>query len=261
VKKLQTVVLITALAGLSSGCLASRKYVRNEVKTTSDALAADIDRTNSEVKETKDSVDQVNTRVAGVDQRVTGVDQRVTGVDQKVAGVDGKVADLDNRTTQGLSTLKNDVNSVSSRAAEAADSVASLDKQFQNRNNYQVAVQKAVTFRFDSADLAKADKSPLDEVANALQENPHAIIVLEGHTDNTGNAEYNIKLGERRVEAVRRYPAVEKDVPVYKIEQISFGSDRPLAPNNTRDGREQNRAVNITVLVPSMVESTASVRN
>jgi outer membrane protein OmpA-like peptidoglycan-associated protein len=252
VKKFQTVVLIAALAGLSSGCLASRKFVRNEVKTTSDALSADIDKTNSEVKETKDSVDQVNTRVAGVDQRVTGVDQ-------KVAGVDGKVADLDNRTTQGLNTLKNDVNTVSSKADEAANSVSSLDKQFQNRNNFQVAVQKSVTFKFDSADLAKADKSPLDEVASALQANPHAIIVLEGHTDNTGNAEYNVKLGERRVDAVRRYLAVEKNVPVYKIEEISFGADRPIAPNNTKDGREQNRAVNIMVLVPSMVESTASV--
>ena len=155
--------------------------------------------------------------------------------------------------------MKNDVNTVSSKADEAASSVASLDKQFQNRSNYQVSVQKSVTFKFDSADLAKADKSPLDEVASALQANPHAIIVLEGHTDNTGNAEYNVKLGERRVDAVRRYLAVEKNVPVYKIEEISFGADRPLAPNNTKDGREQNRAVNIMVLVPSMVESTASV--
>ena len=257
-KKLQTVALILALSGLASGCIASRKFVRNEVKTSSDALAADLDKTNGQVKRTNDSVDQVNQKVAGVDLRVTGVDQKVNGVDQKVAGVDSKVSDLDGRTTQGITALKGDLTSVGGRADQAVHNVASLDKQFQNRNNFQVSVQQSVTFKFDSADLAKTDTAALDEVAGAIQGNPHAIIVLEGRTDNTGDAAYNIKLGERRVDAVRRYLAVEKNVPVYKIEQISFGAARPLAPNNTRDGREQNRAVKITVLVPSMAEQTVS---
>jgi outer membrane protein OmpA-like peptidoglycan-associated protein len=253
VKKLQIVTLIVALGSLSSGCIASRKFVRNEVKTTSDQLSGEIDKTNSEVKETRDSVDQVN-------QKVAGVDQRVTGVDQKVAGVDGKVSDLDSRTTQGLNTLKGDVNSVSSKADQANNSITSLDRKFQNRNNFQVSVQKSVLFKFDSADLKNADKSSLDEVASAVAENPDAIIVLEGHTDNTGDAAYNMRLGERRVDAVRRYLAIEKSVPVYRIEQISFGSEKPLAPNNSKDGREQNRSVSISVLVPSMVETTAAVQ-
>jgi outer membrane protein OmpA-like peptidoglycan-associated protein len=255
VKTIQIVMLTVALGGLSSGCVATRKFTRNEVKTSSDQLNARVDQTNSEVKETQDSVDQVNQRVAGVDQRVTGVDQKF---EQKVAGVDSKVSDLDSRTTQGLTGLKSDVNQVSSKADQANTNVASLDKKFQNRNNFQVSVQKSVLFKFDSADLKSADKSPLDEVASVLSENPDAIIVLEGHTDNTGDATYNIKLGERRVDAVRRYLAVEKNIPVYKIEQISFGKDKPLAPNNSKDGREQNRSVSISVLVPSMVEALAA---
>jgi outer membrane protein OmpA-like peptidoglycan-associated protein len=250
-------MLIAALGSLSSGCIASRKFVRNEVKTTSDQLSGEIDKTNSSVKETRDSVDQVNQRVAGVDQRVSGVDQKY---DQRVAGVDSKVSDLDSRTTQGLNGLKSDVSGVSSRVDQTNNSVVSLDKKFQNRNNYQVSVQKSVLFKFDSSDLKNADKSPLDEAALALSQNPDAIIVLEGHTDNTGDANYNMRLGERRVDAVRRYLAIEKSVPVYKIEQISFGSEKPLAPNNSRDGREQNRSVSIMVLVPSMVETTASAQ-
>jgi outer membrane protein OmpA-like peptidoglycan-associated protein len=257
VKKTQIVILIVALTSLSSGCIASRKFVRGEVKTTSDQLSGQIDKTNGEVKETKDSVDQVNQKVAGVDQRVTGVDQKY---DQKVAGVDSKVSDLDSRTTQGINGLKTDVNTVSGKADQANNNVSSLDKKFQNRNNFQVSVQKAVLFKFDSADLKSADKSPLDEVASALSTNPDAIIVLEGHTDNVGNAEYNMKLGERRVDAVRRYLAIDKSVPVFKIEEISFGSEKPLAPNNSKDGREQNRSVSISVMVPNMVESTASAR-
>ena len=247
----QIVVLAVALGGLSSGCVASRKFVRNEVKTSSDQLNGQIDKTNGEVKETKDAVDQTNTRVAGVDQRVTGVDQ-------KVNGVDSKVSDLDSRTTQGLSSLKTDVNGVSSKVDETNGNVASLDKKFQNRNNLQVSTQKAVLFKFDSADLKSADKTPLDEIAAAVAQNPDAIIVLEGHTDNVGNAEYNMKLSERRVDAVRRYLAVDKSVPIYKIEQVGFGAEKPLAPNNSKDGREQNRSVSIMMLVPSMTATTAS---
>jgi len=257
VKKTQIVILTLALGSFSSGCIASRKFVRSEVKTSTDQvsgqLSSQIEKTNGEVKETKDSVDQVN-------QKVAGVDRRVSGVDQKVDGVDGKVSALDSRTTQGLNGLKSDVNSVSGKADQANSNVASLDRKFQNRNNFQVSMQKSVLFKFDSADLSAADKSPLDEVASALSGNQNAIIVLEGHTDNTGDAAYNVKLGERRVDAVRRYLAIEKNVPVYRIEQISFGAERPLAPNNSKDGREQNRSVNISLLVPSMVESTASAR-
>jgi outer membrane protein OmpA-like peptidoglycan-associated protein len=85
-------------------------------------------------------------------------------------------------------------------------------------------------------------------------------VVLEGRTDSIGNKDYNVKLGERRIEAVRRYLAVEKSVPVYKIHEISFGAEKPIAENKTRDGREKNRAVMITVMVPK-IEGTVASRN
>ena len=74
--------------------------------------------------------------------------------------------------------------------------------------------------------------------------NPDAILVLEGHTDNRGDKVYNIRLGERRVEAVEGYLAVDKGVPVYKIEEISFGADKPVAPNDSK--RAASRTVPLT---------------
>jgi OOP family OmpA-OmpF porin len=98
----------------------------------------------------------------------------------------------------------------------------------------------------------------LDEIANTLMQNPDAIVVLEGRTDSVGSKDYNVKLGERRIEAVRRYLAVEKGVPVYRIHDISFGSEKPIAENKTRDGREKNRAVTMTILVPKTEGAVAS---
>jgi len=239
-RKLLIVLLISATASLSTACMATRKFTRNEVKGSSDKLNTRIDSTkdqlDGEIKETRDNVDRVNTRVIGVDGRVT---------------------DLDSKTTQGFNGLKGDVQNVDQKAAQAQNSanrvagdVVILDQKFQNRNQFTVAGEKAVQFKFNSAKLEPAYKAVLDEIADMLTQNADAIIVLEGRTDATGDQDYNVKLGERRVDAVRHYLAVEKNVPVYKIHEISFGAARPIAENKSRDGREKNRAVTMMVLIP-----------
>jgi OOP family OmpA-OmpF porin len=125
---------------------------------------------------------------------------------------------------------------------------------------FNMTEEKSVQFKFNSATLDKQYTDVLDQIAAAVMQNPDAIIVLEGRTDSTGNKDYNVKLGERRVEAVRHYLAVEKGVPVYKIHDISFGSEKPLAENNTKDGREKNRAVIMTVMTPKL-DAVASREN
>ena len=257
-KKLLIPLLIAATTALSSGCIASRKFVRSEVKTSSDTLNGRIDTTDSEIKETRDNVDRVNQRVTTVDGRLTTVDGRVTGVDSRVTGVDSRVTDLDSKTTEGMNSLKGDVTTLNAKADRTTSDLAGLDDRFQNRNKLSVAMEKSVLFKFDSAKLDSSYMAMLDEIAEALMKNPDAIIVLEGHTDATGGQEYNVKLGERRVDAVRRYLAVEKNIPVYRIHQISFGAAQPIAANDSRDGREKNRAVTVTVLVPAMEQSAAT---
>jgi OmpA-OmpF porin, OOP family len=247
-RKLMIVLVISMVASLASGCLATRKFTRNEVKTSSDALGARIDTNSSEIKETQDNVNRVNDRVTSVD---------------------GKVTDLDTRTTQGLNTLKSDVQSVDQKAGQAntlgqknSGDIVALDQkfqnQFQNRNQFNITSEKAIQFKFDSATLDKTFMADLDEIAAAVMQNPNAIVVLEGRTDSTGDDNYNIRLGERRVEAVRRYLTVEKEVPVYRIHEISFGAAKPIASNDSREGREQNRAVKVSVLLPTADGSVAS---
>jgi outer membrane protein OmpA-like peptidoglycan-associated protein len=241
-QKLSIVLLMSATLAATSGC-ATRKYVRNTVNTSADTLSARIDTNEGEIKEVRDDVDK------------------------KVSGVDTKVSALDTRTTQGFNSLKGDVQNVDQRASQAQSAadrastgVNTLDQKFQNRNNFTTSDEKTVQFKFNSASLDKQYTDTLDEIANALMQNPDAIVVLEGRTDSVGSKTYNLKLGERRIEAVRHYLAVEKGVPVYKIHEISFGSEKPVAENKTREGREKNRAVVMTVRVPKST-AVASSRN
>jgi outer membrane protein OmpA-like peptidoglycan-associated protein len=251
--KLSVLLLVSATIAVASGC-ASKKYVRNEVKTSADTLAARIETTQGEIKEVADNVDKVDKKVAAVDSRVSGVDTRVS--------------QLDSKTSEQFSSVRTDVQGVDQKAglaqtaADRAGTFASLvDQRFQNRNKFNVTDEKSVRFKLNSATLEDQYKDLLDGIAAALTQNPDAIVVLEGRTDSTGTKDYNVKLGERRIEAVRRYLAIEKGVAVFRIHDISFGAEKPVAENNTKEGREKNRAVKMTILVPKSEGAVASKTN
>ena len=72
---------------------------------------------------------------------------------------------------------------------------------------------------------------------------------MEGYTDNRGDKAYNEQLGLDRAESVKRYLYEEHQIPLHRISVISYGSDKPIAPNTTKAGRAQNRRVVIKVLV------------
>jgi len=248
-QRVSIVLFLSATLAATSGC-ATKKFVRNTVQTSADALTARIETNEGEMKEIRDNLDQ-----------------KITGVDTRVTTVDGKVAALDTRTTEGLNSVRTDVRGVDQRATDArsaadraSTAVNALGDKFANRNQFDVSTEKSIQFKFDSAKLDQQYMTELDEIASTLTANQNAIVVLEGRTDSTGNKDYNVRLGERRVEAVKRYLAVEKGVPVYKIHEVSFGADKPVAENKTRDGREKNRAVVMTVLVPK-VDNVAARNN
>ncbi|HYR41549.1 MAG TPA: OmpA family protein, partial [Terriglobia bacterium] len=222
-QKLSVLLFVSAAIMVTSGC-ATKKYVSNQVKASSDTLTARIETTQGEVRETQDNVDKV--------------DKKVSGVDAKVSGVDTKVSELDTKTTEQFNSVRTDVQGVDQKASKAQTSaeragndVSVLDQKFQNRNHFNITGEKAVQFKVNSATLESQYMETLDEIAIVLRQNPDAIVVLEGRTDNTGAKDYNVKLGERRIDAVRRYLAIEKGVPVYRIHNISLGAEKPVAEN------------------------------
>jgi outer membrane protein OmpA-like peptidoglycan-associated protein len=87
----------------------------------------------------------------------------------------------------------------------------------------------------------------LDEVAAMLKENPKMEIQLEGHTDNKGNPEANMKLSQSRVDAVKKY-LVGKGVKKDRVKTKAFGGSKPIATENTEEARAKNRRVEMRVL-------------
>jgi len=104
-------------------------------------------------------------------------------------------------------------------------------------------------FKFNKADLPDEAKARLDELISQMKADPKgAYFEIEGHTDNSGSPLVNQKIGMERAEAVKKYLYEHHQIPLHKMNVISYGEEKPVSPNNTRDGRAQNRRVVIKVL-------------
>jgi outer membrane protein OmpA-like peptidoglycan-associated protein len=103
-------------------------------------------------------------------------------------------------------------------------------------------------FKFDSAELSGEAKGVLDQfVQKLIEENKGVYIEVQGHTDNTGTDEVNMALGKKRAEAVMMYLYQQHRIPLHRMSVVSLGSSVPVADNSSRDGRSQNRRVEILV--------------
>jgi len=106
----------------------------------------------------------------------------------------------------------------------------------------------SVHFPVDGHELSAEATSRLQELVDKLKsENKNVYVEVQGHTDSTGSHEYNMRLGDERAEAVRRF-LNQQGVALNRVGTISYGADAPVAPNNTKAGRAQNRRVVVIVL-------------
>jgi len=107
-------------------------------------------------------------------------------------------------------------------------------------------VARSVLFNTASAELRTESRVSLDEIARTVMQYPDADFVIEGHTDNTGGTQLNQDLSQRRAQSVVNY-LVGKGVNRSKLSAIGYGETRPIASNDTSEGRQQNRRVVIKV--------------
>ena len=103
-------------------------------------------------------------------------------------------------------------------------------------------------FPVDGTKLSPEAQTRLMHFVQKLKaDNRNVYIEIQGHTDASGPPSYNQQLGEKRAEAVRRYMN-EQGVALNRMATISYGDEAPVAPNNTKAGRAQNRRVVMVVL-------------
>jgi OOP family OmpA-OmpF porin len=104
-----------------------------------------------------------------------------------------------------------------------------------------------IQFDFDKADVRPEYKDEMEALAKFLEEHPNATGLIQGFTDSTGPEEYNLRLSHRRVESVRDYLAQNFNLDPGRIVLQWYGPANPIASNDTREGRAQNRRVEVDI--------------
>lgn len=112
----------------------------------------------------------------------------------------------------------------------------------QKEANKRVESGATVLFDFDSAEIHDEGKQLLDEIVEIAKLCPHVGVEVSGHTDSVGDKDYNIKLGERRAEAVVAY-LVSQGMDEDRLNAIGLGFSQPIADNSTEEGRAMNRRI------------------
>jgi peptidoglycan-associated lipoprotein len=219
-KRLVMVVPVLALALGGTTACATKKFVRTNIAEVN----SKVDTLSRTLEETQERTRTNETKIGEVDQRVTQVDQK--------AGQAGERANA------------------AYTAAEAVNTRADALEKASKRLIYEVVLSEDKgNFRFGKAVMPDEAKAELDTLVQQLKAEPKgAYIEIEGHTDSSGTPDVNYRLGLERAENVKRYLYEQHQVPLHRINVISYGEDKPIAPNKTRDGRAQNRRVVIKVL-------------
>jgi outer membrane protein OmpA-like peptidoglycan-associated protein len=122
-----------------------------------------------------------------------------------------------------------------------------LNERIADLDDYKAGSPVTVLFKVNSATLSDDAKQQLDQMSQSATSAKRYFIAIQGFTDKTGSAEYNLELSRRRAEAVQTYLVGQHNVPVYRIQLVGLGKDKPLNEQKTREERQQNRRVEVTL--------------
>ena len=194
----------------------------------------------------------VRTNVGEVNQKVDTLSKSVEETQERTRTNEGRINEVDQKAAAGMQAAQ----AADKRAGEAraaADAVGARAEALEKASKrlvYEVVLSEDKgNFKFGKANMPDTAKAEIDQLVQTLKSEPKgAYIEIEGHTDSAGSPEVNYQLGLERAENVKRYIYETHQIPLHRINVISYGEEKPIAPNKTRDGRAQNRRVVIKIL-------------
>jgi outer membrane protein OmpA-like peptidoglycan-associated protein len=219
------VSLCCATALVTTAC-ATKKFVREQVGMTENALGQRVDTQQNELRTQQTELRQTAERTGANAQALDAATQRLQTVDSRVG-------------------------EVSALAKDAKEESSAVGQRFANRNKYSTLETKSVYFDFNKASLRDEGMSELEDVAKALKADPNAVVELQGFADPRGADEYNYRLTRDRVDAVVRYLVQRHGIELRRVYAVGMGKDSPTGSARAgKDALAKSRRVDIVLLAP-----------
>lgn len=199
----------------------------------------------------------VESRVSPVEGRLGTAEVRLTETEQNAERLSGQMDEL-----AAISNAARGGAKAAQETADAAlDGVDATNERIAALDDYQTMRQVSVNFRAGSAGLSDVAKAALDEVAEQAKSEKGYLIQVTGFASSEGSESFNTRLSQRRADAVIQYLVMTHDISLRRIiTPFGYGETHPVAENNTRQGRQENRRVEVSVLVNRGITTPTNVR-
>lgn len=205
-------------------------------------------------------------RVArAVESRAAPLEERASNTETKLSQVEANAQRLSGQLDE-LAAVSNAARGGAKAAQETADAavagVNATNERISALDDYEPQSVAAVNFRTGSAVLSVDSKTKLDDIASKALNAKGYVLEVSGYADTTGSIERNRLLSQRRADAVIRYLVENHNIPLRRIvTPYGYGETNPVADNTSREGRAQNRRVEIKLLVNKGLTSPSPTMN
>ena len=236
------VIGLSLVSVLGTGCVSNKRFkatvtpLESRVKTV-EGKSGELDKRTAE---NSSAISQMEAMVSRADERAGGADKAA----QKAAEAAAKASEEALRAAEQARAAEKRAQDARA-AADGAD--ARVGRAIENLDNFKLTVTESVLFGLNRADLSAEAKAKLDTLASQWKGQSNFIMEVQGFTDRTGDPDQNLELSRRRANSVVRYLTTTHDLPLRRIHVIGMGAETPVADNKTREGRRENRRVELRV--------------
>ena len=204
-------------------------------------LVAYIEGLREEALQSQIDLTDTRARVAELEEEIRDLDERLGGVSQERVALVQRL-EAETRIREQFATIEN--------------MFARDEARVSREGNRMVIRLVGLTFQSGQDVVRPAYRPLLEKVRQAADVFPRSQIVIEGHTDAYGGDENNLALSRRRAEAVSAYLTNELGVPEFRISAVGYGETQPIANNDTEQGRERNRRIDV-IIEPQLEAATS----
>jgi OmpA-OmpF porin, OOP family len=231
-KRVIEATIVASVVLLLGGC-ATKKYVAQQT----DPITAKVNEVEKQAQSTQRQLESDEPKIGAAAEKADSADARA-------GDALGRADAASKKTDQVKSDLTNQFH-------------AELNERIANIDDYKPAGDVTVLFKLNSAKLTDEARQQLDQLGKVGSMKRY-FVAIEGFTDKTGTPEYNLELSRRRAEAVQTYLVAQRNMPVYRIQIVGLGKDKPVNDEKTRDDRQKNRRVQVTIFSADSGPGTAA---
>jgi outer membrane protein OmpA-like peptidoglycan-associated protein len=234
-----------AVSLLGTGC-ATKKYVAKTIAPVEQRVSG----TETKNAEQDKTIASQGTEINELDQSLSRTKEKLSDVDNKATQAGAAAAAASQKADGAQQAANGAQQSADNAKMFASQGIDRLGRTIDGLYRFNMAKSETVLFRVNQWTLTPEGRDQLADLAKQATGMDRYVIEVQGFTDKSGSASYNDILSQRRAEAVARFLSNEYKVPVRAINMLGEGYAQPVADDHTRDGRKQNRRVEVKLWVP-----------